>query len=152
MPGGILVAAAVLKDHEAGGLGGVVLLGHINPVVALGAGEYLARGEGVFGHFPVGRIGLGLGIGAERVVVRGKGGDGEGDRGESREEERAHERNSRMTNGECGPNVEAQNLKKGERPRNTRRRAARRALYLNAKVAKNAESAKGLMAFGTILL
>src|SRR5262249_17396806 len=66
-------AAAVLEDHDAGGLVGVVLLGHVDPVVAHGVGEDLALPlvlrDGALRHVVVGNA-----VGAVVVVLDADGG------------------------------------------------------------------------------
>ena len=56
-------ATAVLDDENGRRLAGLVLRGHVDPVVAGGAGVHLA-GEGVFGDLTDGSAGVALMIGA----------------------------------------------------------------------------------------
>ena len=91
---GFLVAAAVLKDHEAGRLGRLVLFWHIDPVVPLRCRERpWLEAKVCLVTSPRGRSGLRLGIGAERVIVQGKCGNSEDRRRDGQEEERAHDSN-----------------------------------------------------------
>ena len=64
-----VVLNAVLIDVDAGRLGRVVLLRHVDPVVADGAGEDLALVEGVLGHFALGHVGRRIRV----VAAEGQG-------------------------------------------------------------------------------
>ncbi len=75
------VGGAVLEDHDAGGVGGVVLGGDVDPVVAGGAGVDFAGGPLVLGDGALGDACLDEGVGAVGVGdvfgVGGGSGDGE---------------------------------------------------------------------------
>ena len=82
---GVLVASAILKDHDTGRLLRVVLGRNVDPVLAHGAGEDL-RGPGVLGHGPLRHALLGLRIGAELVVLCVEVGVGGGQRSKKEKE------------------------------------------------------------------
>jgi hypothetical protein len=65
------VAAAILEDHERSWLCWIVLLRHIDPVIAHGAGIDGAVGEGVLRDFAARHAFLREGVGAEFVFIRG---------------------------------------------------------------------------------
>ncbi len=69
---GLDVTCSVLKNHDARGFGRIVLLGHIDPIVADRARKNLA-GPRILGDLALGNSGLDLGIGPKRVVVNGEG-------------------------------------------------------------------------------
>ena len=63
-------ASAVLKNHEAGGLGGIVLGGNINPVIPRGARKNPAGGPTEFGHPSMRHVRLDLRIRAKLILLR----------------------------------------------------------------------------------
>ncbi len=72
------VLNAVLKYHQAGGFGGVILLGHIDPIITRGPGKNYTVVEGIFGDFAFRHTFLRLGIGAGHIVIRCVEGGDEG--------------------------------------------------------------------------
>src|SRR5581483_3170925 len=66
---GSLELNSILKHHDTGRLGGIILFWHINPVVASGPRKNPAVIECVLGDLPFGRTVLRFGIRAGRVII-----------------------------------------------------------------------------------
>src|SRR5207245_10583550 len=68
------VRPAVLEDHDAGRLFGIVLGRYIDPIIA-GGSRIDGAGPAIFGDLPFGYFRMFLRVGAELVIVGGIGRD-----------------------------------------------------------------------------
>src|SRR5581483_12099792 len=68
------IRSAVLEDHHASRLLGIVLSRHINPVIA-GRSWIDGAGPGMLGDFPLGNVSVLLGVRPKLVIVGSVGRD-----------------------------------------------------------------------------